>query len=131
MRFALVMALTGLCQISFAAEPKGYLITTSFEYQIANKTTKSESTIILDMENPQRWNTLVPPRNGVSLLGKLVAIEGDSLTMEYLVVDANRGDAIISSPSIVATVGKEATTETASKSERVLVGIKAIPTKTR
>jgi hypothetical protein len=109
-----------------AADAKGFYLKTAFEYQSGDKTTKTESASVLDA-NYKGWTTLVPPKDGVTLLGKLVENENKTIQVEYMVIDTNRPNALVSSPSVVAKVGESATIESQDNRGRVSVQMVATP----
>jgi hypothetical protein len=112
-----------------AVEQKGFLVKTAFEYQAKNKTSKSESTFILDAKN-KGWTTLTEPKDGIALLGRVTSSDAKSLQMEYIVVDTNQKNAVISTPAIQALLGKAANIEVGQPNgEKVRVSLLAEPTK--
>ncbi len=113
-----------------AVDAKGFYLKTAFEYQTADKITKAETTQMLD-SNYKGWTTLIPPKDGVTLLGKLAEGENKTINVEYMVIDTNRPNALVSSPSVVARIGESARIETAdSRGQRVSVQLIATPANT-
>jgi hypothetical protein len=113
-----------------AVDAKGFYLKTAFEYQTADKTTKTETTSMLD-SSYKGWTTLVPPKDGVTLLGKLAEGENKTLNVEYMVIDTNRQNTIVSTSSVIAKIGESAKIETAdSRGQRVSVQLVATPANT-
>ncbi|MBY0314566.1 MAG: hypothetical protein K2Q26_03540 [Bdellovibrionales bacterium] len=111
-----------------AAEQKGFLVKTAFEYQGKDKTSKSESTFILDAKN-KAWTTLTEPKDGIALLGRMTSSSSKSIEMEYIVVDTTQKNAVISTPAIKALLGELAKIEVGEKnSGKVSVSLLAQPT---
>lgn len=111
-----------------SAKQTGYLVKTVFEYQDKNKTSKSESSFIIDAKN-NAWTTLTEPKDGIALLGRVATSDSDSLRMEYIVVDTNQKNAVISTPAIYAVLGEPAKIEVGeSDGKKVSVSILAKPT---
>jgi hypothetical protein len=113
-----------------AADAKGFYLKTAFEYQTGEKTTKTENTSVLDA-NYKGWTTLVPPKDGVTLLGKLIENENKTVQVEYMVIDTNRPNALVSTPSVIARPGEAAHIESVdSRGQRVSVQLIATPANT-
>jgi len=110
-----------------SGESKGFLIKTAFEYQAKKTTFKSEATFILDEKN-KAWTTLIPPKDGIALLGRLIGSDARSIHMEYIVVNTNQKNAVISTPGINANLGETASIEIGTDSDKVIVGLLATPT---
>lgn len=109
--FALVVLAGSISVLPAGAnEQKGFLIQTTFEYQAKNRISKSDSTFILDAKN-RAWTALTEPNDGVALLGRVTSSDSKSLQMEYLVVDTNQKNAVISTPAIHTLLGEAAKIE--------------------
>ena len=127
-----VLSLIGLFLIAAVVhaktgDSKGFLIKTVFDYQAKEKTSKSEATLILDAKN-KTWTTLLPPKNGIALLGRLAESDSKSIQMEYIVVDTNQNNAVISTPRITALLGETASIELGTSGEKVMVSLLATAT---
>jgi hypothetical protein len=113
-----------------AADAKGFYLKTAFEYQTGDKTTKAENTSVLDA-NYKGWTTLVPVKDGVTLLGKLIENENKTVQVEYMVIDTNRPNALVSTPTVTARPGESAKIESVdSRGQRVSVQLVATPANT-
>ena len=90
---------------SGAGFEKGYLLRTELNYQKADKVFHSDLKQIVapDMKG---WLTLAPSKEGVMLLGRVIKTEGQTIQMEYLVVDGSKQpNSVISAPSITTQLG--------------------------
>lgn len=125
---SLVLATLALHAQAASETRNGLLIKTSFTYESEGKSSKSESSFILDEQN-KAWTNLVPPKNGVALLGRMVSKSAGNLHMEYIVVDTTKGNSVISTPAIVAMLGEPAEVGmTAPNGPTIAVGLLATPT---
>jgi type II secretory pathway component GspD/PulD (secretin) len=112
---------------ALASEHKGFLIKTEFNYQGKNKGAKSESSFVLDSSN-KSWTTLATPKDGIALLGRVASNDTKFLEMEYIVVDTNEKNAVISTPAIRAKLGEVARIKVGSSElESVQVSLLATP----
>lgn len=89
---------------------KNVTIATNFQLKTAKSTIDSTGTLIVDPTKPQ-WVTLVPPKEGVALLGRVAKLEGKIATMEFMVIDTNQTEAMKSNSRIVAKLGQQAVIE--------------------
>jgi hypothetical protein len=116
----------------FAAEigksEKGFLLKTSLAYTQNKATTKSESTFILD-ENNKSWATLVPEKDGLTVLGRMLAHDAKSISMEYLVLDLKRPQSVIAAQKIVNVFDSQAMVESGLETgEKIALAMTATPT---
>ncbi len=86
---------------------KNVTIATNFQLKTAKSTIDTSGTMIIDPTKPQ-WVTLVPPKEGVALLGRIAKLKGKIATLEFMVVDTNKTEALQSSATIVTALGKQA-----------------------
>lgn len=82
-------------------------IATNFEMKTKKTTINTSGTMIVDPSKAQ-WITLVPPKDGVALLGRVAKLEGKTATMEFMVIDTNQTEALKSNAKIVARLGEQA-----------------------
>src|SRR4051812_20843169 len=90
-----------------AADAQGFFLKTAFEYQSLGLTQKSETTSVLDANN-KGWTTLVPPKDGVTLLGRLTQGENKTVDVEYMVIDTKKLNPLVSTSSVKAKFGQAA-----------------------
>lgn len=69
----------------------------------------------------------VPPKDGVTLLGKLVENENKTLNVEYMVIDTNRPNALVDMPTATAKLGELSKIESMDNRGRVSVQMIATP----
>ena len=85
----------------------GYLIKSNLVFTSSGKEVKTEGEFILSKDN-KTWTSLTKVRDGVTLLGKIVAADGNSIHLEYIVIDTSKASAVISTPAILAKLGETA-----------------------
>ena len=125
----LLLCILGI-SLSHAAVQKqnGFLLKTIFEYKANNKITKSESSFILDAKN-KTWTTLTPPKDGITLLGRMMDSNAKSIGFEYIVVNTNEKNSVISTPQMIARIGENATLEmNIPNKEKISISLMASPT---
>lgn len=126
MKLFITMFSLCLASANLNAAPKktGYLIKSDFAFTTSGKEIKSQSEFIMSEDN-KIWTSLVEPKNGVALLGRIVKTDKDAIHMEYIVVDITRPNVVISTPSIIARLGEKAEMSVNGNSEEVKVGLLA------
>ena len=101
-----------LSSLTYAAIPhkkipqQGYLIKSEFIHIDHGKETKMEKEFIL-AKNNKSWTTLVPTKNGLTLLGRMVKSDQKTIEMEYILLDTKRTHSVLSTPSIAALLGEQ------------------------
>ncbi|MBI1862416.1 MAG: hypothetical protein HYR96_16000 [Deltaproteobacteria bacterium] len=98
----------------------GFLIKTVLSYTSSSGVIESEREFILPKNNTS-WNTLVDPKNGVALIGRLVKSDKKSIHIEYMILDTKKANAIISTPSIAALLGESAEIGTQTDTEQISI----------
>jgi hypothetical protein len=95
--------------VSFAAtQENGFSIESSLTYKSDNKTVTTSDELILPIDS-RHWVSLISPKDGVSVLGKLVTSTPTTVHIEYIVLDnSKKPNNIISTPSIVSKLGEKA-----------------------
>jgi hypothetical protein len=101
---SVIVSTTGFASI---LPTKNVTIATNFMLKTAKSTIDTSGTMIIDPTKP-RWVTLVPPKDGIALLGRVAKLEGKIATLEFMVVDTNKTEALQSNSSIVTELGKQA-----------------------
>lgn len=104
---ALALCITASSAFASILPTKNVTIATNFEMKTAKTTINTSGTMIVDPTKPQ-WITLVPPKDGVALLGRVAKLVGKVATMEFMVVDTNQTEAMTSNAKIVAKLGQQA-----------------------
>ncbi len=119
------------CSTNLWAAPKqmGFRIESAFSYQKSGQMIKSQSDFIL-AEESKIWTTLIEPKNGVAVLGRVVKADKKSLHIEYLVVDTTKSNAVISTPEIITNFGEKAEITMGSDADPVKVVISLLATQT-
>lgn len=128
---AVIATLILICSTNLWAATKqnGFKVETTFDYHNSGKEIKSQSTFILAKEN-KTWTTLIEPKSGVALLGRVVKSDKKSLHFEYIVVDTTKNNAVISTPAIIANLGEKAEITVGSNAEQDKVAISLLATET-
>ena len=106
---------------------QGFLIKSELIYTVNGAEMKSHRELILSNKN-RSWNTLVNAKDGIALLGKILRSDHKSIQVEYLLVDTNQANAVITTPSIMALLGEK--TEISAKSDVLEFTVKLLATKT-
>lgn len=123
----IVMVLSGLSTAASIPNQKtqqGFLIKSELVYTANGEEIKSNREFILPQNN-KSWNTLVDPKNGVAVLGRMVKADQKSIHLEYMIVDTKKPNAIISTPSIGALLGENAEISTKGDTEQFTIKLLA------
>lgn len=131
MRLAFLLVISVFVSNGFAAEKlDGYLVDTTFQYKMGERSGRAQSKIIFAKDNTT-WNNLVKPSKDVALLGRMVKGDKQQIHMEYIVVDTSRANAIVSTPAIITELGEtaEVMVGTSDAPEKIAIKLVATPTK--
>ena len=126
----LFFVLMFLSSSTFAAETnviawkRGYSIQTELKYQTDGKSVSTTKEFVLSRDS-KAWVNLVTPEKGVTLLGRLVQDTGKAFKVEYIVIDTAREDAVVTIPSMHATLGEKAKVKIDAKDLKVSISLLA------
>lgn len=115
-------ALAGKPAEDSATLEKGVILKTSFEYKTNENSVKTEKRVFL-ADRESKWVNLSHPRDGVVLLGRMLKHDQANLEMEYLIVDTNRTDAVLTTPSITTPIGKKSIINLDRPSEKITLSL--------
>ncbi len=116
-----------LCVVNFdvssasnapVAPKKAYSMTTEIDYKVGSKRVKQSSTMNIDDQNTG-WSLAVPATNGVTVLGRIAKFDTETLQLEFLVLDADTKEVIMSAPRIVTLKGQQAEISSVSDTSKV------------
>lgn len=91
MKFLLTSMFVWISQYGFAATSPDFLIKANLSYSRTNQKIESSHQYVLSGAGPkQGWTTLIPAKDGVTLVGRLRSADTKSLGVEALIVDTSK-----------------------------------------
>jgi hypothetical protein len=125
-----LIATTLLGTVSFAATTsiRGITVKTTFQYQNKNKSAATESTLVVDPDS-KTWMTVAPPKDGIALLARIAESDSKTVQLEYIVVDTQQANAVVSAPQLKVNLGEAAKIEVAGRDDLVQLTLLATPIK--
>lgn len=105
----------------------GFSIATEFDFSNGAKKVKAERSLLV-AEDSRSWQSLTKARDGILLLGRVVSADAAGITLEYLVLDTNRDDFVLSTPTMILKFGQKATMTLDNSRDRISITVLATPT---
>ena len=106
--------------VASAKTQQGFLMKSELTYSADGEEIKSEREFILPRDN-KSWNTLTEPQKGIVLLGRVVKSDRKSIYLESMVINSNKADAILSTPSIAMSTNGTSEISLKNETEEVKV----------
>lgn len=100
----------------------GLRVTTELEFQTGGRTIRTERTVYLP-RNSESWHQVTKPREGILLLGRIHSSGADSAVLEYLIIDANRDDFVLSAPKFKAKLNERAQMMLESSKDQIRIQV--------
>ena len=124
MRIILIAFFLGFPFARAGIKQTGLKIDTTFAYHSKVQNFKTSGSFVL-VENYKGWTTLIPPKEGIALLGKVANRRADTVELEYIVIDTSKNFAVISTPGIVTRLDSKAEMTVAGDNEEIQVSLLA------
>lgn len=122
MRYLLLSSFL-LASISFGysslTKSKGLLIDIEVSYQVDFKKRVLKNKFILK-DGTKNWVTLIPPNDGVIVLGRPSSLSQETLKMEYILIDSKKkAESIFSTPVMVFNLDEKEYSKVSVKGEKL------------
>ena len=100
----------------------GLIIEANFKYEAAKKRLTTRRKVFLD-RGQHTWFNLTLPKEGVLLLARMITRDETKVSMEYLIIDTDRADAILSTEAINTPLNEPTTITIDRSGEKISLSI--------